>query len=72
MEVKSGSDYKSHPALNNALKVSEWDIRKAYVFCKGNVSVREQITYLPWYMVMSFRKEQLPEHLIVNVDLENL
>ncbi len=72
VEVKSGSDYKSHPALNNALKVSEWDIRKAYVFCKGNVSVHEQITYLPWYMVMFFKKERLPEHLIVDVDLENL
>ena len=72
VEVKSGGDYESHPALNNALKVSEWDIRKAYVFCKGNVSVREQITYLPWYMVMFFKQERLPEHLIVNVDLKNL
>ena len=72
VEVKSGGDYENHPALNNALRVSEWDIRKAYVFCRGNVSVREKITYLPWYMVMFFRQERLPEHLIVTVDLKNL
>lgn len=72
VEVKSGNDYESHPALNNILRVSEWNIRKAYVFCKGNVSVREQTTYLPWYMVMFFKQEHLPEHLIINVDLNNL
>jgi Holliday junction resolvase-like predicted endonuclease len=72
VEVKSGNGYGSHPALNNALKVSGWNIRKAYVFCKGNVDVRERITYLPWYMVMFFKQERLPAHLIVNVDLKNL
>lgn len=69
VEIKSGADYGNHPALNSMLKVSEWNIRKAYVFCKGNVSVSEQITYLPWYMVMFFKQERLPEHLIVDVDL---
>ena len=72
VEVKSGSDFERHPALNNILRVSDWGINKAYVFCKGNISVRDKITYLPWYMAMFFEQERLPEHLIVDVDLKNL
>lgn len=72
VEIKSGGDYESHPALSSVLNIPEWDIRKAYVFCKGNISVREPVTYLPWYMVMFFRKERLPEHLVVDLDLKGL
>ncbi|MDX9872971.1 MAG: AAA family ATPase [Clostridia bacterium] len=72
VEVKSGGDFERHPALNNILKVSEWDIRKAYIFCKGNVSVQERLIYLPWYMGMFFKQDRLPEHLLVDVDLTNL
>jgi predicted AAA+ superfamily ATPase len=72
VEIKSGSDYDSHPALGKILKVSEWNIRKVYVFCKGNIRADGQINYLPWYMVMFFKQERLPEHLIVDVDLGRL
>jgi predicted AAA+ superfamily ATPase len=71
-EIKSGGDYKSHAALNNILRVPDWGIRKAFVFCKGDVSACDKITYLPWYMVMFFRQERLPEHLVVDVDLKGL
>jgi predicted AAA+ superfamily ATPase len=69
-EIKSGGDYGKHSALNNVLNVAEWNIKNAYVFCKGNVGVRDRVTYLPWYMVMFFRRETLPEHMIVSVDTE--
>lgn len=72
VEIKSGADYERHSALNNILRVPDWGIRKAYVFCRGNVSGRGQITYLPWYMVMFFKQDRLPEHLIVDVDLKGL
>ncbi|MGE5580554.1 MAG: ATP-binding protein [Bacillota bacterium] len=72
IEVKSGSDYRNHPALQNILNVREWDIRKGYVFCKGNTEVLGNITYLPWYMVMFLKQERLPEHLVVDVDLSGL
>ncbi|MDR1194506.1 MAG: ATP-binding protein [Peptococcaceae bacterium] len=72
VEIKSGSGYESHAALNNALSVPEWGLGEAYVFCLGNVLARDKITYLPWYMVMFFEQERLPEHLIVEVDLKNL
>lgn len=72
VEIKSGGDYGSHPALSNMLKVLEWDIRKARVFCRGNISVHEQIIYLPWYMIMFFKQERLSEHLTVEMDLSKL
>jgi hypothetical protein len=31
------------------------------------VSIRGRITYLPWYMVMFFKQERIPEHLIVQL-----
>lgn len=68
VEVKSGSDYENHAALNNLLKVTEWKIIKALLFCQGNVKKGEQITYLPWYMVMFFKQERLPDHLVVHLD----
>jgi Holliday junction resolvase-like predicted endonuclease len=68
VEVKSGGGYKTHAALNNVMRVSEWNINNAYVFCMGNVDTLDNITYLPWYMVMFFKQERLPAHLIVDVN----
>ncbi|MBO6259173.1 MAG: DUF4143 domain-containing protein [Succinivibrio sp.] len=49
IEIKSGKDYRNHPALNNALKVREWDLDRGLVFYLGNLERTERITYLPWY-----------------------
>ncbi|HIV15811.1 MAG TPA: ATP-binding protein [Candidatus Avisuccinivibrio pullicola] len=57
VEIKSGEDYRTHAALNNALKIKEWGIKKALVFCKGNVAQEGAVTYLPWYMTMFFKPE---------------
>jgi hypothetical protein len=59
VEIKSGNDYKSHKALNNLLSIDEFNIQNAYVFCKGNVEVVGKITYLPFYMIMFFKKENM-------------
>lgn len=72
IEVKSGQDYRRHAALDHLLAVSEWPIRQAYVFCKGNISVQGPITDLPWYMIHFLQQERLPEKLIVNLDLSAL
>jgi len=39
MEAKSGSEYKTHVALNNALSVKEDDISEAYVLADNNVTI---------------------------------
>jgi predicted AAA+ superfamily ATPase len=69
VEIKSGKDYKTHAALNNALALDEWNIQDAIVFCSGNVEQTGTIAYLPWYLAMFFQQETLPEHLPVTIDL---
>ena len=72
IEVKSGKDYHAHPALKKILQVQEWQFKQAWVLCRGNVESTEQITYVPWYMVMFLQPEQLPEKLLYTVDLSGL
>ncbi len=72
VEIKSGKNYKTHAALNNVLKVSEWKFRNSYVFCKDNIQKEGDITYLPWYMIMFFKPAQIPEGITYEVDIRNL
>ena len=72
IEIKSGKDYKTHAALNNALKVKEWNFKKGIVFCMDNIQKTEKITYLPWYLVMFLKQNNHDESMIVNVDLSGL
>ena len=37
LEIKSGKNYSRHNAINNLLKIKEFDIDKGYVFCNSNV-----------------------------------
>jgi len=52
LEIKSGSDYKQHPALNKVRKVEGWSFVQPTVFCKGNLEEHDGVKYVPWYMVM--------------------
>ena len=72
VEVKSGKDYKKHPAADKILSVAEWKIPEAVVLCKGNVERAEKFIYLPWYMVTFLTPQQPPESLKVEVDLGGL
>ena len=58
IEVKSGKEYARHNALSNVMENPEYDIPQAYVFCNGNVQVKEPVAYLPIYMIAFL--EQLP------------
>ena len=72
VEIKSGNDYKKHAALDKVLAVEEWKAKQAIVFCKDNVQVEDRILYLPWYMAIFFKQEQLSEGLTYEVDLSGL
>lgn len=71
VEIKSGKDYKQHTALNNTMKVKERDIKKAMVFCQGNVEKDKDILYMPWYMIMFFKQNKITDTKI-NLDLSGL
>lgn len=74
LEIKSGKDYHSHTALDNAMAVSEWELKQGIVFCSGNVEKQGPVTYFPWYMIMFYKRTPLPHsgQMIVNVDLPSL
>ena len=50
IKIKSGKNYKSHAAIDNALNVRDWKLNKGIVFCMDNIQKAEKITYLPWYL----------------------
>lgn len=57
IEIKSGKNYKSHPALHNILQKKDYKITKPIVFCIGNIENQEDILYLPLYMIMYVKDE---------------
>lgn len=72
IEVKSGKAYKKHSALDNVLGDKNYGIDEAFVLCSGNVEQRGKRTYLPVYMVMFIKPEELPDELVYRVDLSGL
>ena len=72
IEVKSGSDFKKHNTINKMIETPGWRFGKAYVFCRGNIEQCEKIIYLPWYMVMFYRQEELMQSQIYKIDLSAL
>ena len=72
LEVKSGADYKNHPALNRIMAVKEWKLDKATVLCRGNIEKIGNITYLPWYFIMFMRVNNIPQGMIYEVDTSSL
>lgn len=56
IEVKSGKTYKRHRALTSILDVSNYHLDKGYVLCEANVSVEDNVVYLPIYLAGFFGK----------------
>ena len=65
IEVKSGKDYMIHSAISKAVANEEYGIRNAYVFSNSNVQRKDNIDYLPVYMVSFLQKEE--EHMILKL-----
>lgn len=72
LEIKSGNDYKKHPALNKVSAVSNWKFGRKIVFCRGNVEEKEGIEYFPWYLVMFYQPQKEPESFVYEVDLSGI
>lgn len=72
LEIKSGNDYMKHSALKRVSNVENWKFGRKLVFCKGNVETEDTVEYLPWYMVMFYKPEAVPENLIYQVDLSGV
>jgi predicted AAA+ superfamily ATPase len=55
IEVKSGSEYRRHAALDNAYADNPEKFNRRIVLCRGNVEAADNgVVYLPLYMAMFF------------------
>lgn len=72
IEIKSGKDYLRHSALDNVLKVPNFGIKEAAVFCNDNISVEGPVTYFPIYMLMFLKNEGTSEDAIYKLDLTSI
>ncbi|MCD7923051.1 MAG: AAA family ATPase [Clostridiales bacterium] len=67
VEVKSGKEYERHSALNKVLSSEGYTGREAIVFTNENVMRTERILYLPVYMVMFIKNDDV-EFADISVD----
>ncbi len=71
IEVKSGSDYKTHRALDKFMHFPGYKIDRGYVLSKGNIESDGNVTYFPIYMSYLIREKKL-DSMIVNPDISGL
>lgn len=57
IEVKSGSSFDRHAALDNLMSISNYALDEAYIFCTANVERKNQYTYFPIYMSEFLQKK---------------
>ncbi len=69
LEIKSGKDFHRHAALDNVMANREWKMEKGLVFCTGNIETAGKIIYLPLYMIQFLMQDEMPESLVVQVDI---
>ena len=68
IEVKSGKTYQRHNALSNVMADPSYGIREALVLSGANVSVTGYVKYMPIYLLMFLKKEEV-QPLLYKVDL---
>ncbi len=69
LEIKPGSDYQHHPAMDKIRKMEGWQFGNAAVLCTGNIAQEDGITYYPWYMVMFLTPPQPPQEMKFKIDM---
>lgn len=67
IEIKSGKDYKKHSALVQVLQNENYHLTRAIVFSNSNVEREGKVTYLPIYMLM-FLKENDVNFTDISID----
>ena len=70
VEVKSGKSYKKHIAIDNLLS-AEYGIDKGYILSNENIEVDGNLIYLPIYMVMFFKKDEMKD-MEYKIDISDL
>ena len=70
LEVKSGSGYKSHAALDNMMAVPDYGLENAVVYnTQGEIEDSDRVAYLPIYALMFLSHDALPTSAVYKLDL---
>ena len=70
LEIKSGSDYKAHAALDNMMDVPDYGLKNAVVYnAQGEIEDLERVVYLPIYALMFLSHDALPTDAVYKLDL---
>ena len=72
VEIKSGKDYNRHNALKNVLGTNIYGIKRAFVFYDGNLKIKENVIYMPIYMMMFLKKDTDRKQLIYKLEIDAL
>ena len=72
IEVKSGSDYIKHHALDRILSNPEYRLEKSIILSNANISVEGKITYYPIYMTMFIQRDSIPSDMVYTPDISVL
>ena len=72
VEMKSGKGYYRHSALANIFDVKDYGLKEAYVVHNGNLEVKNNIIYIPEYMMMCVVRKNGKELGIVKPVLDGL
>ena len=72
IEVKSGKDYERHNALKNVMTSGNYSIPQAYVFCNGNLAIKDKVLYAPIYMIMFVQKHPVAGKQVYRLDLSGI
>lgn len=70
LEVKSGSGYKAHVALDNMMAVPDYGLKNAVVYnTQGEIEDLKCVVYLPIYALMFLSHDVLPPNAVYTLDL---
>ena len=69
LEVKSGSGYKSHAALDNMMSVSDYGLSRAVVYTSHKEIEDGPVAYFPIYALMLLEHDSLPDGSVFRLEL---
>lgn len=72
IEVKSGKSYRNHNSLSKCMSCDEFHVTRSIVLCNDNVHVKDNIMYMPIYMIMFLQRHRRMEQMIYKVDIRGL
>ncbi len=59
IEVKSGKNNRKLTALDNIMKIENYEIEEAFILPNENVDRKEKLIYFPIYMIMFLNEDYL-------------